>query len=154
MGGSAVQCTVSAGPLAPMRCACEGPGLAAARCGEPASFTIAAADAFGNRRGGADDFVVSVACLDTGGAAPVAARVEDLGRGSYRARPKTLKHPTSCKVPTPEHLWPPAALLSCKLPGHGRRGAGGRARGGPGPRQLPGAHPAKARACTAAFPNI
>ena len=127
MGGSAVQCTVSAGPLAPMRCACEGRGLAAARCGEPASFTIAAADAFGNRRGGADDFVVSVACLDTGGTAPVAARVEDLGRGSYRARPETLKH-----------LWLPAALLSCKLPGHGRRGAGGRARGGPGPRQLPG----------------
>ena len=94
MGGSAVQCAVLAGPLAPMRCACEGPGLAAARCGEPASFTIAAADAFGNRRGGADDFVVSVACLDTGGAAPVAARVEDLGRGSYRAR----------TLPRPEHM--------------------------------------------------
>ena len=105
VGGSAVQCAVSAGPLAPMRCACEGPGLAAARCGEPASFTIAAADAFGNRRGGADDFVVSVACLDTGGAAPVAARVEDLGRGSYRAR----------TMPGPEHMSLPAALVCVRL---------------------------------------
>ncbi|KAK9845317.1 hypothetical protein WJX81_003385 [Elliptochloris bilobata] len=85
VGGSAVQCAVAAGPLAPMRCTCEGPGLTAARAGEPAAFTIAAADAFGNRRGAADEFVVSVACLDAGGAAPVAAHVEHLGRGAYRA---------------------------------------------------------------------
>lgn len=116
VGGSAVQCTVSAGPLALMRCACEGPGLAAARCGEPASFTIAAADAFGNRRGGADDFVVSVACLDTGGAAPVAARVEDLGRGSYRAR----------TMPRPEHVLQLCPMFDARTLVTWRRG--GRAR--------------------------
>lgn len=94
VGGSAVQCTVAAGPLAPLRCACEGPGLTAARAGVPAAFTVGAADVFGNRRGGGDEFVVSVACLANGGAAPVAARMEDLGRGTYRASVQPFSHVT------------------------------------------------------------
>jgi hypothetical protein len=121
VGGCAVPCAVTPGPLAPARCACEGAGLAAAVAGAPAAFAIRAADAFGNARRGSDAFVVSVACLDDGGAAPVAARVEDLGRGVYQVRT-----PGPCK---PQHN-PLAGTWT---------GAGCPARGGRRPAHLPGA---------------
>ncbi len=121
VGGCAVPCAVTPGPLAPARCACEGTGLAAAVAGAPAAFAIRAADAFGNARRGSDAFVVSVACQDDGGAAPVAARVEDLGRGVYQARAGAPAH-------TQQH---PLAGT--------RTGAGCPAHGGRCPAHLPGA---------------